>query len=1123
VSAVGGDPPPFDVCGPLPTGVTLLEASAGTGKTFTIAALAARYVAEGTPLDRLLVVSFTRNATFELRARVRDRFVDTAKALSLAVEAPTPALTDPVAALLASGGRELTEVRLARLAAAIANFDAATIETTDGFCRLVLSGLGTAGEVEPAVSFVPDVRDLLAEVVDDLYVRRFWQGDDAPPFSRREALRIGEAVLNNPSARILPPLSDERSASAMRRRLAGRIRDEIDHRKRVRQLLTYDDVLTRLDRTLAVDNQGDIACEKLRDRCDVVLVDEFQDTDPIQWDILRRAFGSGATTLVLIGDPKQAIYGFRGADVYAYLEAADLAATKATLDVNWRSDQGLIDAYDGLFGVSQLGHPGIAYRKVRAAPAHMRARLVGAPINPALRVRVVERDQVERTYNGYANVGSSRALIAADLAADLVALLSSGAELEHRGPDGGQLGRERVRPAHVAVLLRSNRDAAVVRDALHAAGLPAVISGAGSVFATAPATEWLRLLEALERPTARDRATVVALSSFIGWTAGQAAMASDEEWEDLHWRLHRWAALLRDRGVAPLLENIAVSQLLPSRILSRVSGERFLTDLRHVGQLLHSAEVGEDLGPTALTAWLRRRIAEAARDSRDTTDEDRSRRLDSDAEAVSVLTIHRSKGLEFPIVYCPSLWDGWSPDPDIPVFHDPDADDARSIDVGGDGSDYGAHCRLEAVEQRGEDLRLLYVALTRAKHQAVLWWAGAWNSGRSPLGRLLLCTDEAGLVGPGVKEPPSEAAVRARVSEIPGVSVEGVVVDEVASWAGDQAPTAQLEAGIFTRQIDRQWRRTSYSGITSAAHEPRVGSEAEGRVVTDEEAGAFVGGAPDDVDPALRHAPLWLAGMPGGATVGTIIHSVLEGTDFTAVDLPDRLRAGIEAELARRPVDLGDLDAVIAGLVAMISSPLGQAVGDVRLRDVGPSDRLDELDFELPLVGGDIPSAELSLADVADLLRRHVDPDDPLAGYADRLADPALEPTLRGYLSGSLDLVLRLPGPRFAVVDYKTNWLGDESLTAWHYRPSALATEMRRAHYELQALLYTVALHRYLRWRLPGYSAARNLAGALYLFVRGMSSPEPVVVGGQPCGVWSWQPPASLIEALSDLLDRGAT
>ena len=175
-------------------------------------------------------------------------------------------------------------------------------------------------------------------------------------------------------------------------------------------------------------------------------------------------------------------------------------------------------------------------------------------------------------------------------------------------------------------------------------------------------------------------------------------------------------------------------------------------------------------------------------------------------------------------------------------------------------------------------------------------------------------------------------------------------------------------------------------------------------------------------------------------------------------------------------------------------------------------------------MGGDDPTGRVALEAIAAVLAEHLPPGDPLGGYAARLTDPALRESVRGFLTGSVDLVMRLPGGRFAIADHKTNWLAGpgEPLTAWHHRPEALATEMEHAHYGLQALLYTVALHRYLRWRLPGYDPDVNLAGVLYLFLRGMTGPDVPRVGGAPCGVFAWKPPGALVTALSDVLDRGA-
>src|SRR5215211_5685060 len=298
----------FDVCGPLPTGVTVLEASAGTGKTFTIAALAARYVADGVPIDELLMVTFGRMATGELRARVRERLVSAEQGLERAL-AGGPPEDDAVVQLLASDTQEEVRTRRERLARALADFDSATIATTHAFCQEVLGGLGVLGDIGSDTEFV-----------EDLYVRRFGRRGE-PEFTRAEAMAIARAAIENPGAPIEPADAPKDTLRAMRVRLACAARRELETRKLRARVMTYDDLLTRLDDTLQGEG-GELAAARLRARYRIVLVDEFQDTDPVQWRIMRTAFGDGATTLILIGDPKQAVYAFRGADIYAYIQAA---------------------------------------------------------------------------------------------------------------------------------------------------------------------------------------------------------------------------------------------------------------------------------------------------------------------------------------------------------------------------------------------------------------------------------------------------------------------------------------------------------------------------------------------------------------------------------------------------------------------------------------------------------------------------------------------------------------------------------------------------------------------------------------------------------------------------------
>ncbi len=628
--------------------------------------------------------------------------------------------------------------------------------------------------------------------------------------------------------------------------------------------------------------------------------------------------------------------------------------------------------------------------------------------------------------------------------------------------------------------------------------------------------DWLRLLEALERPSHPARARSAALTSLLGWTATQLAAATESELERLHQRLHAWARTLREHGVSTLAETIVDGEQTAARLLALVGGERRLTDLEHVAQLLGAAAGDEQFGVAALTGWLRQRIDSADREG---SNDERTRRLDSDADAVQVLTFHRSKGLEFPVVYCPFLWDaGGLAKPGTPVyFHDEDG--RRAVDVGLSGEGYQAHLLAHNMEERGEELRLAYVALTRARHQAVIWWASAWYANDSPLGRLLFAQGAEGYVDWRGGRRPREADARARFEQVAqlaphAVSVEPARVSLPAHWSPALDVNAALDRARFERGIDTAWRRTSYSALTAAAHDAIVASEPEETGVTDE--------------PAVVAAPmpseLPLSEMASGPQLGTLIHQALQEIDFDAADLSATLRDWLTAQTAHRPELLGCSPAVAAtGLALALATPLGGELGELSLAGVARADRLDELAFELPLAGGDEPVRAVSLADVAGLVEELVPRADPVAGYAQRLRDPTLAAALRGYLNGSIDLVLRVRGladgrARYAIVDYKTNWLAPagEPLAAAHYASASLGVEMQRSHYVLQALLYSVALHRYLRWRLPGYDPEADLAGVRYLFLRGMLGPE------QPdFGVFAWRPPAGLVAALSDRLAGG--
>jgi exodeoxyribonuclease V beta subunit len=437
--------------------------------------------------------------------------------------------------------------------------------------------------------------------------------------------------------------------------------------------------------------------------------------------------------------------------------------------------------------------------------------------------------------------------------------------------------------------------------------------------------------------------------------------------------------------------------------------------------------------------------------------------------------------------------------------------------------------------------------MTRAQCSVVTWWAPSRNTPASALHRFLYRPADDGAHPaanyPLEGDPRSLPRLRGPFSVEPVESLPSEV------WQLPERPAALGQPRIFDRTLDLNWRRTSYSSLTAAVHgaeftpagvssEPEPAKEDDESSLPREDAAQHVGaisssadtagsglaaaGLPDDI-----HSPM--EDLPVGIEFGTVVHAILEAVDPLAGDLAGELRSTTAAVLARTPAEVS-AEALSNGLLPAMQTPLGPLAGDRRLCDIPRSDRLAELSFELPLAGGDQPIADVSLSQLAPLLRRHLAPDDLMYGYSGMLEHPALgAETLRGYLTGSIDAVLRVREggvPRYLIMDYKTNWLGSYEtapLLITDYAPARMAQAMLSAHYPLQALLYSVAVHRLLRWRQPGYRPEVHLGGVLYLFLRGMAGPKTPRVGDVPYGVFSWRPPAGLITELSDLLQVGPT
>jgi len=1177
---------PFDLYGELPSGRLSIEASAGTGKTYTLAALATRFIAEGAvSASELLIVTFTRAATGELRARVRERLVGAAAHLG---HHEPPATDDQLLVHLASADRA---ARLDRLTRAVAEFDTATITTIHGFATQMLGGLGAAASLDPAATLVDDAVELSAEVCADVLAAAVMDGHDPSDLPSLKNLQTNCRIAMNSPGIVVWPEQDQKGASPadlLHAELLRRAIEVVDRRRRRAGTISFDDILVELQRVLSGSTES-AGLAGLRSRFRVALIDEFQDTDPVQWSIFSALFGAASpdATLVLVGDPKQAIYSFRGADVSTYTTAVAPGAgtRRASLDTNWRSDGAVIRSLQLLFDGVTFGD-GIPFVPVRPAPGNEDRRLVsraGTPL-PALSLRVANGEELKRVRNGSIEVAAAKTAVAHDLAQQVRELLEDGAIPVSNPTDGTDgdtgeggaparpasnslpVGHRAVRPSDVAVLVTTADEAVLMQRALHDQGIPAVLARGGTVLASPAARHWRWLLDAMLRPADPRRARAFALSWFAGWTAEQVDAASEQDLAQLQEQLSGWAETLQVHGATEMVRRVWAESGVARRLLGSADGDRSLTDVEHVGELLQMGATSDHAGVAALLAVL---DAAPATDLDPELDDDvAARRIESEEDAVQVMTAWVAKGLEFPIVCVPTMWRNRLRTGTV-LFTDPDTG-RRTFDVAKDGSwpdtENGARGKeLWLEESCAEHLRLLYVALTRAQHQTLLWWSPANHAEKSALTRVLFARDGARLDHDLFEQrahpcPIDAEEIAERLRAIADVSdgtihlaFHGRPRPTQDRWVPPlvDAPDAPLDVARLDRSPDRSRHRWSFTSITArGAHrpvdpeDPTLGDRGAGDEAVPEPAepighdalASRSAAAPHeagdvDADPAAVAAPL--AGLPAGADFGTLVHSVLEGLDVSSADLPDVLAERITEELARRPFDLtppaiegataaDGMEMLRAGLLAMVHTPLGALFDGRSLADIAPPDRLDELSFDLPLGTSGTPATDRA---VGELIEGHLPSDDPLRPWAEQLATGGFRVHLAGHLTGSIDALIRFQRadtqPRFVVVDYKTNRLGAPGapFAIEDYHRDRLVAAMAEHHYPLQALLYCVAVHRYLRWRLPGYDPARHLGGAAYLFVRGMTGPDAVGGDGSPAGVFSWDVPPALVVELSEMLD----
>ncbi|KVG88136.1 exodeoxyribonuclease V subunit beta [Burkholderia ubonensis] len=885
---------------------------------------------------------------------------------------------------------------------------------------------------------------------------------------------------------------------------------ELTERKRTRRIVSFDDLLANLYHAL---HEHPWLADTLRARYPAALIDEFQDTDPLQFAIFDRIFAPGGP-LFLVGDPKQAIYSFRAADLHTYLAARARASACYTLAVNQRSTPAIVDACNRFFQSNPRAFvlDGLDYYPVRAG-TRVRAPLADeTDAGPAGDFRIwtlPDGDDVwlKRDAQAYA---------AQACAAEIARLM--------RGARDGRvrLGDTPLSPGDVAVLVQTHKQGSLVKRELARWGIGSVELAQASVFSTGDAEQLERVLAAIDAPGDLRRLRAALASDWFGldahalWRMEQggddapgadaAAVGAANGADAMSWveRFSRYRLVWRERGFAVMWRTFTRELRIAERLMAGADGERRVTDVNHLAELTQArASAQPGIAPTL--RWL-------AAQRLDGGGEDAQLRLESDRNLVQIVTVHKSKGLEYAIVFCPFLNDGALREPfasglpDAREYHDEAGDAVLHYGCDDAAAEHAARQALR--EQAAERARLVYVALTRAVYRCYLV-AGPYLSSRSTRESRRsvlnwLVAGGGGSFDAWLDEPPDDAALERAWRALAGGSVSVAPLPVPARRerlaAGHDANEA-LAARLASRLLRDAWRMASFSSLTAsmAREEAGVAAVPEDDLRPDHDALAAL--APDD-DPGdewPQAAPPDddILVFPRGAAAGECLHRLFELSDFTD---PGSWHAAALGALHDRPVEaepeLGErLPAMMARLVDDVVRT--ELVPGMRLAGLDPARRLNEMGFLFAA-----PSLDLSA--LRRLLVAH--------GYPDVALEAGV---LAGYIKGFIDMIVEHDG-RFWIVDWKSNHLGN---TPDAYGPRALDAAMADHAYHLQALLYTVALHRYLRGRLRDYDYDTHIAGYLYLFVRGVRPGWRS--GGAPAGVHARRPARELVDALDRMMEGG--
>ncbi|MGR4988984.1 exodeoxyribonuclease V subunit beta [Vibrio rotiferianus] len=1180
-------------------GARLIEASAGTGKTFTIAGLYLRLLlGHGTtdtqhrvPLtvDQILVVTFTEAATAELRDRIRARIHDARIAFARGQS------SDPVIQPL------LEEIEDHKQAAEILlqaerQMDEAAVYTIHGFCQRMLTQNAFESGSRFNNEFVTDESHLKAQVVADYWrrnfyplpfalageVRQLWGSPSdllydisnyltgAPLSLSVPAMQGSLADLHEQNLKQIDALkaqwrdsqddflalisdSDVNKRSYTKKSLptwleavntwaatettgydypdklekfaqnvllektpkgtapqhpvfeaieaflanpislkAPLLAHAIEHcrvmlakAKNQKQWLSFDDLLTQLSASIDTDETA-LLTERIRTLYPVAMIDEFQDTDPLQYSIFSRIYlDNPECGLFMIGDPKQAIYGFRGADIFTYIKARNQVSAHYTLGTNWRSSADMVLAVNQIFALPDspfIYDSDIPFHPVDYSPsADKRVWTMGGQKQPALTYWLQEAEDKPLPKGEYLTA------MAEATASQIQTILTAAQQGQACLVNGEK--QKPVKAGDIAVLVRTGSEGRMVKQALADQGIASVyLSNRDSVFTSSVAQDLQRLLQAVLTPE-NDRALRASLASelFALDAASLDALNNDETvWENAVNEFKEYRKLWVQRGVLPMLRAVISKRHIAERLLEEgassqsENGERVLTDLMHIGELLQQAsnELDSDHG---LLRWLAQSISDAEHGLGGS--DDQIQRLESERNLVQIVTIHKSKGLEYDLVFLPFVF-GYREASEAKYY---DAENDRTVlDITGND----ASLKQADKERLAEDLRLIYVALTRAVYACFIG-ASPLRNGRSTkeptgvhhsaIGYLVQNGQEGGIND-------LFAGLKKQKENLDNVVICDPPKQHDKMYVAEQTELAALTAKELQNPIDRNWRITSYSGLV------KQGSHQAEHDATIEITGFDIDSSEEQGEAELVEPERSIFNFPRGARPGTFLHSLFEEIEFTQPATTEENTHIILGLMESEQLDEEWLPILQQLIDTVLATPLDSKA--LLLNQKGPEQRLVEMEFLLPI-------EVLSAPALNRVIQRH----DPLSAKAGDLGFQ----TVQGMLKGFIDLVFEHQG-KYYVLDWKSNHLGDD---VFHYHGDALKSAMADHRYDLQYQIYALALHRFLRSRLPNYDYEQHFGGVYYLFLRGMD-------GQSDHGIFSAKPTFEFLQEMDHLIDGQA-